>query len=75
MWPFKKHKSKTIYKVSYVSCASIVDNVVSFDLKNIDEMFVEAESMLDAQVAFAKKMVLCPHVYVHKIEKVISIET
>ena len=75
MWPFKKHESKTIYKVSYVSCASIVDNVVSFDLNNLDEMFVEADNSLDAQVEFMKKLVICPHVYVHKVEKVISIET
>jgi len=75
MWPFKKHESKTIYKVSYSLSATIDGSTVLFDLESLDEMFVEADNPLDAQVEFMKKLVICPHVYVHKVEKVISIET
>ena len=75
MWPFKKKRvSKSIYKVSYVSGAFIDNGKVEFDLKNLQSEFVEADDLIDAQVAFAKKFTLTPHVYVHCIEKAITIE-
>ena len=76
MWPFKKkHISKTVYKVSYVAGALIDGDKVIFDLKNLQDKFVEANDPLEAGAIFAKKTVLTPHVYIHKIEKVLSIET
>ena len=78
MWPFKKkHISKTVYKVSYVQGA-FVDTAagkVIFDLKNLQDKFVEAKDLIDAQVVFAKKTMLTPHVYIHHIDKVYTIET
>lgn len=78
MWPFKKkekHILKTVYKVSYIAGAFIDGDKVCFDLKHLQDIFVEADDLMEAQAAFAKKMVLTPHVYIHKIKKVITIET
>lgn len=76
MWPFKKnHSSKTLYKVSYVSGAFIDGNKVTFDLKNLQDIYVEAKNSADAQAAFAKMTLLTSHVYIHSIDKVYTIET
>lgn len=77
MWPFKKKDKRilrTIYKVSYVTGAFIDDNKVTFDLNCLQDIFIDAVDMVSAQVEFAKKTALSPHVYVHKIEKVLDIE-
>ena len=78
MWPFKKKRiSKTVYKVSYVQGAfvDITAGKVIFDLKNLQDKFVEAKDLIDAQMVFAKKTMLAPHVYINRIDKVYTIET
>ena len=78
MWPFKredKRAAKNLYRVSYVAGAFIDGDKACFDLKHLQDIFVEADGLMEAQAAFAKKMALTPHVYIHEIKKVITIET
>lgn len=75
MWPFTKHKKKTaFFKCTYQLCASLFDNEARISLDNMDEIIVKAETLRDAQIELAHQVVLTPHVYVHKIEKVLEIE-
>lgn len=78
MWPFKKKEkpliSRTVYRVAYVPSARVSNGKVEFDLENMHTVFVEADDIVDAQVAFAKMFILTPHVYIHRIEKAITIE-
>ena len=76
MWPFNrkdKHAAKNLYRVSYVAGAFIDGEKVHLDLKHLQDIFVEADDLMEAQVTFAKKMALTPHVYIHEIKKVITI--
>ena len=78
MWPFKrkdKLTAKNLYKVSYIAGTFIDGDKVSFDLKHLQDIFVEAYDLMEAQAVFAKKMMITPHVYIHEIKKVITIET
>ena len=76
MWPFTKHKKKTtLFKCTYQLCASLSDNEARISLDNMDEIIVEAETLRDAQVELARQIPMTPHVYVHKIEKVLEIES
>ena len=70
MWPFKKNVKRDLYKVEYVSGASIDGDIVTFDLQYLSDMYVEATDLMDAQKEFAKCFMLTPHVYVHKISKI-----
>ena len=69
---FKRRKKNPlhIYKVQYVLCASIYQDKVTFDLKDLNEEFVEATDIIDAQSKIASRIPLTPHVYIHKISKV-----
>ena len=70
-WFKKKEKIQLqVYKVQYVLCASIYQGKVTFDLKDLDEEFVEATDIIDAQSKIASQIPLTPHVYIHKISKV-----
>lgn len=74
MWPFTRKKKHNVYKVTYIAGALIDADKAEFKLKHLQTMFVEADDLVDAQVAFVKKMMITPHVYIHRIEKVITIE-
>lgn len=75
MWPFTKHKKKTIlFKCTYQLCASLSSNEARISLDGMDEIVVEAETLHDAQIELAHRIPLTPHVYVHKIEKLLEIE-
>ena len=75
MWPFKrKKKSIQLYKCTYHIGAKIIGDEVSFNLKDKIELIVRANDIIDAQVQLAKKVMLTPHGYIHKIEKMIEIE-
>lgn len=64
---------KSLYKVTYVAGAFLDNGIATFNYgRDASEMYIVANSLLDAQVEFAKKMVLTPHIYIHKIEKVIE---
>ena len=67
--PFFK-KPKSLYKVEYVSGADIDGNKVTFDLDYLQDVYVEANDLVDAWQQFAKVRWLAPHGYVHKITKV-----
>ena len=75
MWPFtRKKKFIQLYKCTYYIGAKIVGDEVSFNLKDKIELIVRANDIIDAQVQLAKKVMLTPHGYIHKIEKMIEIE-
>ena len=67
----KKKQQKYLYKITYCLSA-MVDNekhTVTFDTSWLRDLYVAAYDMADAQVEFAKRVVLSPHIYVHRIEK------
>lgn len=72
----KKPKRKShIFKVQYVLNATIdpsagIAGTVTFDLRWMRETYVEADNVMEAQVIFASKNTLTPHVYVHDIKQV-----
>ena len=76
MWPFGKKKPlpKNVYKVTYIPCCDVTDQALVFQKSNMREAFVEAYSVLDAQVEFARigGTMLCPHVAIDRITKVID---
>ena len=69
MWPFKKKKNH-LYKVEYIYSASLSLTSAEFNFRDMKEAFVEAENLFDAQVKFASKYVLTPHICIHKISEV-----
>ena len=69
MWPFTRKKSGNLYRCTYCICCNIDGDQVQFDLKDASELIVSAASLADAQVLFAKKILLTPHVYIHSIKK------
>lgn len=78
MWPFsRKHANKDIankdiYKVTYVIACDVTDKAFVFQKSNMHECYVEASSLLDAQVVFAQKcgVMLSPHTCIDRITKV-----
>lgn len=72
----KKPQPKAhVYKVRYVLSATIDPTAgkagtVTFNFEYMKEVFVEANTVIEAQVIFASKHMLTPHVYVHDIKQV-----
>ena len=66
----KKKAAKHLYKVEYVQSASISGSRVEFNLANKLEVLVYADDLLDAQKIFASKVMITPHVYIHKISRI-----
>lgn len=72
----KKSQPKAhIFKVRYVLGATIDPSAgkagtVTFDLNWMKETYVKADHVMEAQVIFASKNMLTPHVYVHDIKQV-----
>ena len=73
MWPFsRKHANKDLYKVTYAIACDVTNDALVFQKSNMRECYVEASSLLDAQVVFAQKCggILSPHVCIDRITKV-----
>ena len=71
MWPFKKKKvpiSKDIYRIEF-SGVTINGATVVINLKNLQELFVEAWDDVSAQKEFAAHINL-PYKYIHSVKKV-----
>lgn len=70
----KKIEEKHIYRCQYVFSANLTSGgIVSFKLSNINEVFVSAKTIPEAQVELAKKIPMTPHVYIHEIKKVFEV--
>ena len=68
-----------IFKVRFVLGATIDPSAgkagtATFNLNWMRETYVEADNVMEAQAIFASKNMLTPHVYVHDIRQVDSIE-
>ena len=73
---FKKRvEERHIYKCTYVYAAHLSEDskIASFKLDDAVEIFVSASNIAEAQIELAKKITLSPHVYVHRIEKVLEV--
>lgn len=72
---FTKHvEEKHVYRCQYVLGANLTaTNIATFKLSDLCEVFVSADSLVNAQVEIAKKIPMTPHIYIHKIEKVLEV--
>ena len=73
---FKKRvEERHIYTCTYVYVAHLSEDskIASFKLDDASEIFVSAKDVAEAQLEVAKKIMLTPHVYVHRIEKVLEV--
>ena len=69
---FSKHiEEKHVYRCQYVLGANLTaTNIAAFKLSDLCEVFVSADSLVNAQVELAKKISMTPHVYIHKIDSI-----
>ena len=72
---FKKRiEEKHIYRCQYVLGANLTSSgIAAFKLSDLNEVFVSANTIPDAQIELAKKIPMTPHVYIHEIKKVLEI--
>lgn len=72
----KKPQPKAhVYRVQYVIGATIDPSAgeggtVTFDLQWLQDAYVKADHIMEAQTIFASKHMLTPHVYVHDIKQI-----
>ncbi len=75
---FKKKPPKHVFRVRYV-LGSFIDpkeGKVTFNLDEMQEAFVLASHLMEAQRVFASRHMLTPHIYVHDIKQIdMDIET
>ena len=70
----KRIEEKHVYRCQYALSANLTSTgIASFKLSDLCEVFVPADSLVNAQIELAKKISLTPHVYIHKIDKVLEI--
>ena len=70
----KRIEEKHIYRCQYVLGANLTSSgIAAFKLSELNEVFVSANSLVNAQVEIAKKIPMTPHIYIHKIEKVLEV--
>ncbi len=64
------------YKITYILSCSITGNKVTFDLKDKQEIIIQATNEFDAAAkAFSsKKITPYPHVYINDIKKISIIQ-
>ena len=73
---FFSHSSKPsgcLYKCTYSLNAHLSQGVAAFKLDSLQEAYAHASTQIEAQSTFAKKLCMSPHVYIHKIEKVLEV--
>ena len=70
----KRIEEKHIYRCQYVLGANLTSSgIAAFKLSELNEVFVSANSLVNAQVEIAKKIPMTPHIYIYKIEKVLEV--
>lgn len=70
----KRIEEKHIYRCQYVLGANLTNSgIAAFKLSELNEVFVSADSLPNAQIELAKKIPMTPHVYIHEIKKVLEV--
>ena len=76
-WPFKKKHPQSLFRCHYVLAAKVnlTDQKAVIDLNNMQTAYIEADDPIDAQKKLASRVMMSPHVYIHRITKVASLTT
>lgn len=78
MFNIFKKPLKHVFRVRYVlgACIDTKEGKVTINLDEMQEAFVQASYLMEAQQVFASRHMLTPHIYVHEIKQIdLNIET
>ena len=72
MWPFARKTAANLYKCMYCTTYEAADDKIFFNMKDMSELIVSANSLADAQIELAKRIPLASHIYIHEIKPLLK---